>query len=289
MIDFWACFILKLQAKIELSRSDYGRFQQYYRFSKISLPPGHPTTSASPNSGQSNALTMKETSTMKAKLLTTIGCLLLMAGLIHAQAPAASFSLVDASNSTSGTYNPNATFTLTLSGTTNFVSNGFSMWLETNAGLAPHITITNETYVAFASPQDNGFPKAFSSSSGANPGFLTDTDTVINPQSGTIDSGDNGATGAGIPAGTQVFATITFQLSGAPAGTYSLQTTTGFGTNQKTSEITDDDNPAALTHVGTPTDTYTITVVPEPATLSLLGLGALGSFGLNVLRRHRRS
>ncbi|HWY41467.1 MAG TPA: PEP-CTERM sorting domain-containing protein [Chthoniobacterales bacterium] len=31
------------------------------------------------------------------------------------------------------------------------------------------------------------------------------------------------------------------------------------------------------------------TAVPEPATLSLLGLSALGSFGLNVLRRHRRN
>jgi PEP-CTERM motif len=32
---------------------------------------------------------------------------------------------------------------------------------------------------------------------------------------------------------------------------------------------------------------FTVTVVPEPATLSLLGLSALGSLGLNVLRRRR--
>lgn len=218
---------------------------------------------------------------MKVKILTTIGCLLLMAGLIHAQS--ASMSLVNASNTTSGTYNPNDTFTLTLNATTSFTANSFSAWLETNSGLAPHITITGETYVAFASPQDDGFPKAFSSSSGANPGFLTDTDTVVNPQTGTLDSGDLGATGIPHAAGTFTLSTITFSLSGAPAGTYSLETTTGFGNGEKTTTIGDTTN----TRHDIAAAVYTITVVPEPATLSLLALSGLGSFGLNVLRRRR--
>ena len=265
-----------------LPQTKNGRIQRGYGFSQNFLSAMHPPMAPTPNSGQSNALTMKQTSTMKVKLLTTVGCLLLMAGLVHAQT--ASMSLVNASNTTSGTYNPNDTFTLTLNATTSgFTANSFSAWLETNAGLAPHITITGETYVAFSSPQDNGFPKAFSSSAGADPNFLSDTDTVANPQTGTIDSGDLGASGGTAGPGTFTLSTITFSLSGAPAGTYSLETTTGFGTGQKTSTIGD----TSFGRHDVAAAVYTITVVPEPATLSLLALSGLGSFGLNMLRRRR--
>jgi hypothetical protein len=195
----------------------------------------------------------------------------------------ASFTLKDNSNSTSGTYGPNDSFTLTLMGTwSGFTANGFSLWLETNTALASHLTITNETYTTFVGATDNGFPKAFNDTSGrTTTGFLTDHDTVPNPQSGTIDSGDLGATGAPQVAGTYQLATITFQLNGAPLGTFSLETTT---VSPKASEISD----TSFVDHNAVTDIYGITIVPEPATISLIVLGSMGSMGLTILRARTR-
>jgi hypothetical protein len=49
------------------------------------------------------------------------------------------------------------------------------------------------------------------------------------------------------------------------------------------------DNTANATFDPTSTPIFTITVVPEPATLSLFGLGTLGAFGLNLLRGRRKT
>lgn len=162
---------------------------------------------------------------------------------------------------------------------------GLSYWLETETGAATHITLTSETYFTITNQTDPGPNKVFNASSGADGGFLASHDSQINPQTGTVDTGDLGGTFAPHAAGTFQVATLNFAVSGLAAGTYHLETTHLLGlTSEATNNNTDPSQRDSLL----PQAIYTITVVPEPATLSLLGLGSLGSFGLTMLRARRR-
>lgn len=115
----------------------------------------------------------------------------------------------------------------------------------------------------------------------------TPPSTVSDP---TKDLGSNAPAGSSPVAGTGTtiipFETIRFtSLSALTAGNiYNFSVTLGGRFDAQGSWVT---NPSDTTFDINSAPTFTISVVPEPGTLSLLGLGGLGSLGLSLLRRRR--
>jgi hypothetical protein len=186
-----------------------------------------------------------------------------------------------------GTFNFSVSvfLTFTTDGSNPNMLQGLSYWLETETGAATHITLTSETYFTITQQTDPGPNKVFNASSGADTNFKASHDSVNNPNTGTIDTGDLGGTFPAQSQGTFQVATLNFSVSGLAPGTYHLETTHLLGL---TSEATNNSTDPAQRDSLIPQAIYTITVVPEPATLSLLGLGGLGSVGLTMLRARRR-
>jgi hypothetical protein len=220
---------------------------------------------------------------MKTKLITVIGCLLTTAGLAFGANEIISFNdTVGTPNA--GTYNRTSTFNLNVSATwTGYTGVGLSYWLEVPNALAPFISITGESYFTWTDANQtffgsDPFNQASGGTSGANAGFTAEARDL-----GSTSIFSGGVFVQARTAGTYQVSTLNFALTGAPVGTYTLQT---LALSPKPSEISDD---GSVRHDLITQAFYVITVVPEPATLSLLGLGGLGSLGLTVLRARRRS
>src|SRR2546423_6011195 len=94
---------------------------------------------------------------MKTKLITIIGCLLLMAGFAFGQTQMISFD-TSGSNTNSANVNPGSTFAIDTYATfSGFTGAGLSYWLQVPNALAPYISITNETYFTWTDPNQTFF------------------------------------------------------------------------------------------------------------------------------------
>jgi hypothetical protein len=172
----------------------------------------------------------------------------------------------------SGTFGQSGTFSfdvlLTFAG---YNSTGLSFWLETATAFAGSLSITGVTYgTEFPDPTQNvPNPAPFNTPTGASPGNMT--------EQRDLGSTANGTTTA---PGTYFVAHITFTLNNAAPGSYILQSTV---TSPHTSEATSFDG-TTFADNNLPSAQYMITIVPEPTTLALIGLTAVGG----AIIAHRR-
>ena len=213
---------------------------------------------------------------MKVKLISISG-LLLTAGLAFGANETLSLTSGGTNSITlsSGT----ASFQLDVSSSwTGYSSIGLSYWLQVPTSVAGDFSLTDITYgSAFPDPNQSGpttvpFDDS-TAADGAKSGYSIETRDLGGTET-TVTSG------SGVPAGTYSETSMTVNVSGLSPGTYVLATTTG----SRPSEQSD----SSFVAHNFPEADFTITVVPEPDALSLLGLGVFGLFGLTLLRaRHK--
>lgn len=215
---------------------------------------------------------------MKKQLLIAVGCL--VAGW--------AFGANESLSLTSGGFNSITTgstssFTLDVASSwTGYSSTGLSYWLQLPSTVASGFSLTGVTY-------GTTFPDG--NQTGPSTVLFNDAVAADGAASGfTIETRDLGSTtnfgDPSVAAGTYADTSMTVNLSGVAPGTYTLESTFG---GSRPSEQTEDLGGGNTAAHNFPVSTFTITVVPEPGTLSLLGLGGLGSLGLTVIRARRRN
>ena len=237
---------------------------------------------------------------MKKLLLLTLA-MAATASSVFAQAGAAGSSTstftwsaptLITSGTFTGDYQTNLSITGGVQGSTTLSVDGYDLWLATafaNSGL---FQIDGLTYSRFTSSGNaTSFGDTLNQTTDITSGFVRNTSDI-----GNIDSSTSNANAIANGVGPiQVLQLDLKPLSTLASNhTYTFFTTLGAnnplgGTAQSNAKYTDVVSTATTNNVFTVAQSsFSITTpVPEPATLSLFGLGSLGALGMTILRRRR--
>lgn len=215
------------------------------------------------------------------KIIISMSSVLLSVGLAFGDATLSFDDHNGAAAAGSYTAGQSFTFDITL-GVTNTGANplpnvdGFSLWMSTAAGNSAFKITSNAFPVTspFSDHNQNLSGGGEFILLGGNNTDLGGTQPLTNPIT------------PGQPTNASYFvSTLTIQIDPSVApGTYTIFSS---ASGPKTSFANSDNS--NLQTAPLPQTTYSITVVPEPGTWSLLGLGGIGSLGLTWLRARRRS
>jgi hypothetical protein len=206
--------------------------------------------------------------------------LLSLAGLL-AQTALAQITLVATPGSQSavagGTFN--VQISLNVTGTTPANVAGFNLWLETVAANSGFFAVTAAVSNVSGWNTPSGatsFPETLTTTGSTHAGFAQNTHSL-----GFVDT-SGGSNAHVTPFSGLLLETLTFSIAGnTPLATYTFTSTTS-ASDPRTSSV--NDSVGASFNVNTPAS-FSITVVPEPSTWAMLGLGGLICAVLVVRRR----